>query len=132
MEKLFQRSGILEDYIYKDERNNMSKVVSKEKKNAKLARLDYELLTYNELKNLSLLKINLYTGRHHQIRVQLSNFGHSIFGYQKYGIRGKCKQIALWAYELIIEHPITKEEIVFKDLPESLGTWCILKDIDNV
>ena len=110
----------------------MSKVVGKEKKNAKLAKLDYEVITYNEIKNLSLVKINLHTGRHHQIRVQLSNFEHSIFGDQKYGTRGKGKQIALWAYELIIQHPISKEEIIFKDLPEANGTWCILRDINNL
>ena len=40
--------------MYKDERNNMSKVVNKDKKNAKLAKLDYEVITYNEVKNLSL------------------------------------------------------------------------------
>ena len=125
-------TGILEDYLYKDERNNMSKVVSKEKKNAKLAKLDYEVLAYNELKNLSLVKVNLHTGRHHQIRVQLSHAGHSIFGDQKYGKRGQGKQIALWAYELTIQHPITKKEMTFKDLPESVGTWCILKDVDNL
>ena len=72
----------------------MSKVVNKDKKNAKLAKLDYEVITYNEVKNLSLLKINLHTGRHHQIRVQLSNFGHSIFGDQKYGERGKLTEKA--------------------------------------
>ena len=119
--------GTLEDYLYKDERNNISKVVKKEKKNAKLAKLDYELVKYNEMKNLSLLKINLHTGRHHQIRVQLSNFGHSIYGDQKYGKRGKGKQIALWAYKLTIEHPITKEKMEFVDYPEPNGTWCILK-----
>ena len=121
------KSGTLEDYLYKDERNNISKVVKKEKKNAKLAKLDYELVKYNEMKNLSLLKINLHTGRHHQIRVQLSNFGHSIYGDQKYGKRGKGKQIALWAYKLTIEHPITKEKMEFVDEPEPNGTWCILK-----
>ena len=105
----------------------MSKVVSKEKKNSKFAKLDYKVLKYNEVKNLSLLEINLHTGRHHQIRVQLSNFGHSIFGDQKYGTRGKGKQIALWAYELEIVHPITKEKMIFKSLPEPIGTWCILK-----
>ena len=102
-------------------------MVKKEKKNSKLAKLDYELLKYNEVKNLSLLKINLHTGRHHQIRVQLANFGHSIFGDQKYGSRGRGKQIALWAYQLTIKHPITKEEMTFKCLPEPIGTWCILK-----
>lgn len=125
--KFEKQTGILEDYLYKDERNNISKVVNKEKKNAKLAKLEYEVVKYNEVKNLSLVKINLYTGRHHQIRVQLANFNHSIFGDQKYGTRGKGKQIALWAYELTIIHPVTKEEMKFKDLPEAVGTWCILK-----
>ena len=123
------KTGILEDYLYKDERNNISKVVNKDKKNAKYAKLEYELIVYDEVKNLSLLSINLYTGRHHQIRVQLSNFGHSIFGDQKYGTRGKGKQIALWAYELEIEHPITKEKMTFKDLPQNKGTWSILKKL---
>ena len=125
--KIEEQVGTLENYLYKDERLNMSRVVSKDKKNAKLTKLDYKVLKYNEIKNLSLLKINLHTGRHHQIRVQLSNFGHSIFGDQKYGNRGQGKQIALWAYELTIEHPITKEKITFRDLPEAVGTWCILK-----
>lgn len=125
------KTGILEDYLYKDERNNISKVVNKDKKNAKYAKLEYELIVYDEVKNLSLLSINLYTGRHHQIRVQLSNFGHSIFGDQKYGTRGKGKQIALWAYELEIEHPITKEKMTFKDLPQSKGTWSILNKLKN-
>lgn len=132
MVRLIKRSGYLEDYLYKDERNNISKVVNKDKKNAKLAKLDYEVITYNEVKNLSLVKVNLHTGRHHQIRVQLANFGHSIFGDQKYGSRGQGKQIALWAYELTIIHPISKEQMTFKDLPESIGTWCILKDIESV
>ena len=124
--KIDNEKGTVEDYLYKDEKNNISKVVNKDKKNAKLAKLDYEVLKYNEVKDLSLVEINLHTGRHHQIRVQLSNFGHSIFGDQKYGTRGKGKQIALWAYELTIEHPITKEKMTFKDLPEAIGTWCIL------
>ena len=126
--KIENKSGTLEDYLYKDERNNISKVVNKDKKNAKLAKLDYEVIKYDEVKKLSLVKVNLHTGRHHQIRVQLSNFGHGIFGDQKYGTRGQGKQIALWAYELTINHPITKEEMTFKDLPESVGTWCILRN----
>ena len=126
--KIENRSGTLEDYVYKDARNNMSRVVKREKKNSKFAKLDYEVLKYNEIKNLSLVKIFLHTGRHHQIRVQLSNFGHSIFGDQKYGTRGKNKQIALWAYRLTFKHPVTKELLTFTDLPEPNGTWCILKD----
>ncbi len=127
-----EKEGSLEDYLYKNERNNISKVVNKDKKNAKLAKLDYKELAYNQVKNLSLLEINLHTGRHHQIRVQLANAGHSIFGDQKYGKRGQGKQIALWAYELTIEHPISKEMLTFKDLPEPIGTWCILKDVGQL
>lgn len=76
-------NGVLEDYLWKDEALNMSKVVSKDKKNAKLARLTYKVLVTE--KDLSLVKINLETGRHHQIRVQFSNAGHSLYGDQKYG-----------------------------------------------
>ena len=130
MERWKRGSGCLEDFLLKNERNNMSKVVKEGTKNAKYASLDYEVLKYNEEINLSVLKINLHTGRHHQIRVQLANAGHSIFGDQKYGKRGQGKQIALWAYELTIEHPITKEEMRFKDLPEPIGTWCIIKEMN--
>ena len=123
MEKQKNRSGTLENYLYKDERNNISKVVKPEKKGAKYAKLDYEVLEYKPDKDLSLVKVNLHTGRHHQIRLQMSNFGHSIFGDQKYGTRGKGKQIALWAYNLEFEHPVTKEKMQFSVLKENNGTW---------
>jgi len=115
--KFDENHGTLEDYLYKDERNNISKVVSKEKKNAKLAKLDYEVIDYDEKRDLSTVKIKLYTGRHHQIRVQFANIGHSLYGDQKYGIRGKGKQIRLWAYELCFEHPVKKEMMTFKSIP---------------
>ena len=91
MEKCKRRSGALEDYLLKNERNNMSRVVKEGTKNAKFASLDYEVLKYNEEINLSVLKIDLHTGRHHQIRVQLANISHSIYGDQKYGTRGRRK-----------------------------------------
>lgn len=115
--KVETEKGILEDYLYKDERHNMSKVVNKDKKNAKLAKLDYEVLSYDEKRDLTKVKINLHTGRHHQIRVQFANFGHSLYGDQKYGVRGKCKQIRLWAYKLELEHPTKKEMMVFESEP---------------
>lgn len=124
-----KRSGTLEDYLLKNEKNNLSKVVKEGTKNSKFAKLDYEELTYNEETNLSLLKINLHTGRHHQIRVQLSSRNHSIYGDQKYGARGRGKQIALWAYSLTIVHPTTKEEMTFECLPEKIGSWKILESI---
>ena len=125
--KFEKQNGILENYLWKDEALNMSKVVSKDKKGAKLARLTYEVLA--EKNDLSLVKINLETGRHHQIRVQFSNAGHSLYGDQKYGKDSMGKQIALWAYELKLYHPITNELMEFKDVPQMLGSWAILKDI---
>ncbi len=116
--KLEKQKGILEDYLYKDERNNISKVVNKEKKNAKIAKLDYEVLDYDEKRDLSTVEINLHTGRHHQIRVQFANIGHSLFGDQKYGNRGKSRQIRLWATEVKFEHPVSKEMIKFKSEPK--------------
>ena len=130
--KFENKKGTLQDYLLKNERLNTSKVVPEGTKNSKLAILDYEVLKYNEEINLSLVKINLHTGRHHQIRVQLSNAGHSICGDQKYGTRGRGKQICLWAYELTILHPITKEEMIFKVLPEKVGSWKILENITDI
>lgn len=127
--KIEQNIGTLEDYLYKDERNNMSSVVDKNKKNAKFAKLDYEVLDYDEKRNLSLVKINLHTGRHHQIRVQFANFNHSLYGDQKYGKRGKNKQIRLWAYELEIEHPVKKEMMTFRSIPD--WSMCKYAKIDN-
>jgi len=122
--------GILEDFLLKNERANMSKVVPEGTKNAKLASLEYEVLKYNEEINLSAIRVKLHTGRHHQIRVQFSSRDNSIYGDQKYGGRGHGKQIALWAYRLTILHPITKEEMTFQVLPEINGTWKILEGID--
>lgn len=128
--KMEKTEDTLEDYLLKNERLNMSKVVKEGTKNAKLAKLDYEVLKYDEDIDLSVLRINLHTGRHHQIRVQLSHSGHSIYGDQKYGTRGRGKQITLWAYKLSIVHPITKERMTFKVLPEKNGSWKIIENIE--
>lgn len=128
MENLKRKNGVLEDYLLKNEKNNMSKVVKEGTKNSKFASLDYEVLKYDKEIDLSVLKINLHTGRHHQIRVQLSSRDHSIYGDQKYGGRGHGKQICLWAYSLKIIHPITKQEMKFELYPQKIGSWKILED----
>ena len=125
--KMENEKGVYEDYLIKNERTNMSKVVEEGTKNAKYAKLEYEMIKYNEEIDLSVVKVILHTGRHHQIRVQFSSHNHSIYGDQKYGTRGRGKQIALWAYELSFEHPITKEKITFVSEPEKNGTWKILE-----
>ena len=119
--KFENKAGTLEDYLFKDEALNKSRVVSKDKKGAKLAKLTYEVI--EEYENTSLVKINLETGRHHQIRVQFANSGHPLVGDQKYGKSNPRVQIALWAYELEFKHP-TKDEIMkFNVYPRKVGPW---------
>ena len=107
------QSGKLEDYLLKDEKKNIVKV----DKNGKLAILYYKKLNYKD--NMSLVEINLETGRSHQIRVQMSNYGYPLFGDQKYNKKASVgEQIALFAKKIEFIHPITREKLVFEiDLP---------------
>ena len=93
--KLEEEKGTWRDFLLKNERKNTSKVVSEGTKNAKEAILDYEVCSYTYKTNLSLVKVNLHTGRHHQIRVQFASRGHSLFGDQKYGTRGRRKTVEI-------------------------------------
>ena len=127
--KLENTKGTMEDYLLKNEKNNLSKVVEQGTPNSKYAKLEYEVLYYREDNNISLVKIKLETGRHHQIRVQFASRGHSLYGDQKYGIRGKQKQIALFAYKLSLPDPITKQILTFQVLPRNEGTWSIINGV---
>lgn len=126
--KMEKDTDVYEDYLVKNEKNNLSKVTDSKNKNAKKAKLEYEVIKYNEEINLSVVKVKLYTGRHHQIRVQFSSRNHSLYGDQKYGTRGKGKQLCLWAYKLSFYHPTTKEKLEFEDYPEEIGSWIILSE----
>lgn len=116
--KLEKEKDCFRDFLLKTEKTNMSRTVAEGTKNAKEAILDYEVIKYNEKTNLSTVKIDLHTGRHHQIRVQFASRGHSLYGDQKYGTRGRGKQLRLWAYYLSFIHPITKEVLEFENIPE--------------
>ncbi len=126
--KMEKQTGSMRDFLLKNEKTNTSKVVKEGTKNAKEALLDYEVIKYNEEINMSVVKVDLHTGRHHQIRVQFASRGHSLSGDQKYGTRGRGKGLALWAYSLSFSHPTTKEELTFEDYPEITSSWKILED----
>jgi 23S rRNA pseudouridine1911/1915/1917 synthase len=119
--------GVLEDYLKKLKTINMSKVTTPDDKQAKLAKLEYEVLdsvVTDEYGALTLLKIILHTGRHHQIRAQLSNAGMPIWGDNKYNRvfmkKKEFTQIALWSYKFGFKHPKTKEYKEFtKDVPDT-------------
>lgn len=99
------------DKLVKDEMTHTSKVSD----NGKESILEYNLLEYRD--SMSLLDINLITGRHHQIRVQLSHHGYPIYGDQKYGIDNERIQIHLWCYKLKFKHPVKDETIEFTNYP---------------
>lgn len=81
-----------------------------------LAELSYEVV--NTYKDKTLVHINLITGRHHQIRVQFSKFGHPLVGDLLYGPNKKC-DLMLSCCELKFTHPTLKTEMTFKSLPRS-------------
>lgn len=117
--------GKLVDYLLKDGKTNTSKIVKKETKGAKRAELEYEVLDVLETDEgiLSYVLIQLHTGRHHQIRVQMAGRGAGIYGDTKYNplfaaTKKKYQQIALFATRLEFEHPSSGEHMVFKTEPE--------------
>ncbi len=111
-----EKSGTLVNYIKHDENMNFSEVFDTETKNADRAELSCELVktegTSSNAELFSLLKIILRTGRHHQIRAQLSHIGHPIVGDSKYGssVRLSDQKIALTATTLSFETATTKEQ----------------------
>jgi len=107
------------DYIVKQNDNN-SKVVDKE--HGKYCKLMYTTLERNKNLNLALVKINLETGRHHQIRVQFAHHNHVLYGDQRYGKQDN-KQICLHAYKLEFTHPVTKEKMIFEKVPPQVDMW---------
>lgn len=102
------------DYLFKDKNTNTSYVTSESK--GKKSILEVTDVIYNKENNLSLVFINLITGRSHQIRVQLASRGTPIWGDARYNRNATPgEQIALFASELEIEHPTLKKRLVFKD-----------------
>ncbi len=120
-----KKSGTWTDYLYKNARTNLSECVSQDKKGAKKAVLQYEVLQEiaHEGQMLSLVKIKLETGRHHQIRVQTSARGLPIWGDRKYASNQntpKGANIALWSNCLKGIHPLTKKELIFSYEPQEV------------
>jgi 23S rRNA pseudouridine1911/1915/1917 synthase len=98
-------------YLKRNEKNNTSKAHIKEVPESKIASLDYKIIA--SLQNYYALEINLHTGRHHQIRAQLSAIGSPIKGDLKYGFDRSNPDggIHLHARKLVFTHPVTKENI---------------------
>ena len=117
-------SSELRDFLIKDERINMSRVVTSNVNGSKEAILEYNTVSnfkYNN-KDYSLVNIDLKTGRHHQIRVQLANAGYPLYGDIKYGqkINKVGENLALWACYLSFYHPTKDEYLEFNSNPNDM------------
>ncbi len=130
--ELKEEEGVLIDYLVKDGKTNTSKVVPKGTKGAKKAELRYEVLDVLETEEglLTYVLIELVTGRHHQIRVQMASRGAGIWGDTKYNKRFQktkrvYRQIGLFSSRIAFTHPTTKERMVFKEEPFGEAFECI-------
>ncbi len=111
--------------LLKNSRTNTSAVVPAGTAGGKDAVLDYELLAVDQQANLSLVLIQLHTGRSHQIRVQMAATGHPLFGDQRYGVNVNRpgEQLALWSVLASAPHPVKDERVRIVSLPPRLQPW---------
>ena len=119
-----QKKGMLEDYLIRDGRTYLSSVTERGAKGAKRAALAYEVI--QEKDGRAILTIRLETGRHHQIRVQLSHAGMPVAGDRKYNFREhvlpRAGGLRLCACHLSFRHPVSRRKVEFEiDNPYTLS-----------
>lgn len=123
-------AATLKHYLWKNEKQNKSYAYTsnKEKKDAKLAILNYKVIAKSD--NYNLLEVDLETGRHHQIRCQLSEIGCTIKGDLKYGAKRSNPDgsICLHARSISFIHPVSKELVdVIAPVPND-NLWKALEE----
>lgn len=119
--ELQTEGGTLTDLLYHDKAKNKTYVVKRERKGVKKAELLYNTICTGEIdgEKISLVKVELKTGRTHQIRVQFASRRHPLVGDKKYGSKLKNDIIALWSHKLCFIHPVTKEQVCVCADPDS-------------
>ncbi len=116
------KEGVLVNYLKKNPLNNTVYVATEVTDGAKRAELSYKVLATTPL--TSLVKVDLKTGRSHQIRVQMSAINTPVFGDARYGGNKYGKHnLALWAYRLCFYHPVTKDKMIFMVYPPEGVPW---------
>lgn len=119
-----ESKGTLVNYLKKNALTNNVYVATVGDHNAKRAELSYVTLQSDE--QTSLVKVQLGTGRSHQIRVQFAAINCPVYGDVRYGgdsISVKGTNLALWAYRLEFDHPVTHEHMVFVAYPPQISPW---------
>ncbi|MDP3399466.1 MAG: RNA pseudouridine synthase [Bacteroidales bacterium] len=121
--------GELTHFLIRNEKQNRSYAYDKMKAGAKEARLRYKLIASSD--NYYLLEVELLTGRHHQIRCQLSAIGCPIKGDLKYGAPRSNPDggISLHARSVRFLHPVKKEEVYIVAEPPVDNIWNYFKNI---
>ena len=109
-------SDVLEDFLFKDSKKNKVFVVKRERRGVKRAKLEYKVLSYDENTDTSIVRVRLYTGRTHQIRVQFASRGFSLVGDRKYGAKDDEKHPML--HSCCISFPYKEKTVKFESLPE--------------
>lgn len=126
-----EKIGKFSDYLIKDETKRQAFIT--DSKQGKKAELEFEVLEYNALQDISLVKIKLITGRFHQIRCQFAYHNHALIGDTKYGKQTNNRTffLGLYAYQLEFEHPTKKEALLFNYKPNNKN-YLQFKSIDTI
>ncbi len=123
-----KNSGEMHDLLFHDKLKNKSYVCNKKRSGVKEAILNYRVLQSIERddgEKMSLVKIELVTGRTHQIRVQFASRQLPLVGDGKYGSRDNKATMALWSHRVEFTHPITKKVIASESLPPENYPWSL-------
>ncbi len=116
-----EEAGTLRDLLYRDKARRMTLVAQEPAKGVQEAVLDYQRLSFAE--DMSRVRIQLHTGRTHQIRVQFSSRGYPLVGERKYSLLEDGCPIALWSCRLGFDHPVTGESMNFELDPPAVYPW---------
>ncbi|MBE6334023.1 MAG: RluA family pseudouridine synthase [Odoribacter sp.] len=127
-----EEEGDLIHYLVRDSEKNITKAYTRPQSHAKEAQLHYKLIGSSD--RYYFLEVQLYTGRHHQIRCQLAKIGCSIRGDLKYGAPRSNPDggINLHARSISFVHPVTKEMLtITAPVPKGDSLWKLLEDSQN-
>ena len=116
-----EKSGTLRDLLYRDKARRMTLVAEEPAKGVQEAVLDYQVV--NAIQDMSRVRIQLHTGRTHQIRVQFSSRGFPLVGERKYSLLEDGCPIALWSCHLAFTHPVTGKPMDFELAPPAAYPW---------
>ena len=116
-----QESGELRDLLLRNKQERKTYIVTKPEKGVQEAILTYQVQAKTD--TLTRVRIQLQTGRTHQIRAQFSGRGLPLVGDRKYGLLDDDCEIALWSYRLAFRHPKTGKAMEFVLEPPTVYPW---------